>query len=64
MSKPIRYHFKTCATREIAEATIEGMFAIGQVSESEDPRIERKRGRNGGTVYCITLIDLSLSAYA
>ena len=52
MSEDLRYVYAAYRSRERAEAALDGMFAIGEVLEGENPRIEI-RGRTKR--YVITL---------
>lgn len=46
----MRYVYGVYKTRERAEAALEDMFAFGEVSEGEFPRIEKI-----GKAWCVTL---------
>lgn len=55
----IRYIYSTHKTRDNAENYLDNLFAAGEVSQSELPRVEKIQ-----KTWCVTLCDTALSAYS
>ena len=53
-----RFDYKLCRSYDKAEAAIEDMFAIGEIDNSDQPRIERRFYPGRAVWYAVSLLGM------